>query len=215
MNFCEPASRAHGRPREAAVSTTFSVPFNLSTEVSNSEVAQLTEDDSEQGTRRRPQGHEIFHVLRHEKIPLGAREELARRCALTNLPFLLMMRDRLIIDGSVISVTPWNLIHLEPLPARKCDRLRQDGVRETGGHWVPRSFPSCKGLRGAACRCWVPPDLRNTRLTRFDGKKEDNESFHVRGGEYVTPRMFTLPVKVSACFRSSFSVQNTFMPMNP
>ena len=37
-------------------------------------------------------------------------------------------------------------------------------------------------------------------------EKKDNESFHVRGGEHVTPRMFTLPLKVSACFRSSSSV---------
>ena len=46
-------------------------------------------------------------------------------------------------------------------------------------------------------------------------KKQDNESFHVRGGEHVTPRMFTLPVKVSACVRSSSSVWNTFMSMKP
>ena len=30
-----------------------------------------------------------------------------------------------------------SIVHLEPLPARKCDHLRQDGVRETGGYRVP------------------------------------------------------------------------------
>ena len=50
------------------------------------------------------------------------------------------MRDRLLFDGNVISENPVeleSLVHLEPLPARKCDHLRQDGVRETGGHRVP------------------------------------------------------------------------------
>ena len=46
-------------------------------------------------------------------------------------------------------------------------------------------------------------DLRNTRWARFDQKKtQDNESFRVRGGEYVTPPMFTLPVKVSPAFKA-------------
>ena len=49
----EPASRAHGRPGETAVPTAFSVPFNLLPEVRDAEGAQLTEDDGEQGTRRR------------------------------------------------------------------------------------------------------------------------------------------------------------------
>ena len=42
-------------------------------------------------------------------------------------------------------------------------------------------------------------------------KLQDNESFRVRGGEYVTPQMFTLP----ACFRSFSSEENTFMSMKP
>ena len=43
------------------------------------------------------------------KVPLSARERLARRSAPTNLPLQLMMRERLIIDGNVISVTPRKL----------------------------------------------------------------------------------------------------------
>ena len=59
-------------------------------------------------------------------------------------------------------------------------------------------------------------DLRNTRWARLDRKKnQDNESFHVRGGEQVTPRMFTSHVKVSAYFRSSPLVENTFTSMKP
>ena len=45
----EPASRARGETASEALS----VPFDLSPEGRNAEVAQLTEDDSEQGTRRR------------------------------------------------------------------------------------------------------------------------------------------------------------------
>ena len=67
----EPASRARGRPGETAVPTALSAPSNLLPEGRNAEVAQLTEDDSEQGTRRRLRSHEIYHV-RHEKVPLGA-----------------------------------------------------------------------------------------------------------------------------------------------
>ena len=69
----EPASHPHGRPGETAVPAALSVPFNLLPEGRNAEVAQLTDDDSEQGTCRRLQGHEIFRVLLHEKVPLGAR----------------------------------------------------------------------------------------------------------------------------------------------
>ena len=68
----EPASRAHGRPGETAVPATLSAHLNLLLEGRNAEVAQLTEDDSEQGTRRRLWGHEIFHVVLHEKVPVGA-----------------------------------------------------------------------------------------------------------------------------------------------
>ena len=49
----EPASRARGRPGETAVPAALSVPFNLLPEGRNAEVAQLTEDNGEQGTRRR------------------------------------------------------------------------------------------------------------------------------------------------------------------
>ena len=49
----EPARCAHGRPGETAVPAALSVPFSLLPEGRNAEVAQLTEDDSEQGTRRR------------------------------------------------------------------------------------------------------------------------------------------------------------------
>ena len=41
-------------------------------------------------------------------------------------------------------------------------------------------------------------------------EQQDNDCFHVRGGEQVTPQMFTLLVKVSACFRSSSSVVEAF-----
>ena len=49
----EPASRAHGLPGETAVPAALNLLFSLLPEGSNAEVAQLTEDDSEQGTRRR------------------------------------------------------------------------------------------------------------------------------------------------------------------
>ena len=49
----EPASHAHCRPGETAVPAVSECPFNLLPEGRNAEVAQLTEDDSEQGTRRR------------------------------------------------------------------------------------------------------------------------------------------------------------------
>ena len=48
----EPASRGHGRPGETAVPA-LSVPLNLLPEGRDAEVAQLTEDTNEQGTRRR------------------------------------------------------------------------------------------------------------------------------------------------------------------
>ena len=50
----EPASRAHCRRGETAVvPAAQSIPCNLLPEGRNVEVAMLTEDDSEQGTRRR------------------------------------------------------------------------------------------------------------------------------------------------------------------
>ena len=48
-----PASRTHGRPGDTAVPAARSVFFNLLPEGRNAGVAQLIEDDSEQGTRRR------------------------------------------------------------------------------------------------------------------------------------------------------------------
>ena len=51
-----------------------------------------------------------------------------------------------------------SLVHLEPLPVQKMrpssSRWRSGDGRPPG----PRSSPSCKGLRGAICRCWGPPD---------------------------------------------------------
>ena len=89
----------------------------------------------------------------------------------------------------------------------------------TGDHWVPTHhfLPKvfAEPFVGAGGPLAGDDDLRNTRWARFDRKKRDNESFHFQCGEYVTPRMFTLPVKVSACFRSSSSVQNTFTSMKP
>ena len=83
-------------------------------------------------------------------------------------------------------------------------------VRRTGDGRPPGpcSSPSCKEpLVGAGGLLAGDDDLRNTRLTQFDRKKnQDYVSFHVRGGEYVTHQMFNLPMKVLACFRSSFSV---------
>ena len=49
----EPASRVRGRPGDTVVPAALSVPFNLLPDGRNAEVAQLTADDSEQGTRRR------------------------------------------------------------------------------------------------------------------------------------------------------------------
>ena len=49
----EPASRAHGRPGETAVPAALGVLGDLLPDGRNAEVAQLTEDDCEQGTRRR------------------------------------------------------------------------------------------------------------------------------------------------------------------
>ena len=112
-----------------------------------------------------------------------------------------------------------SLIHLEPLPAHKCGVF----VKMAFGRRVATGSPLITFfLRFSRSRLSVlggllagDDDLRNTRWARFDRKKRDNESFHVRGGEYVTPPMFTLPVKVSACFRSSSSEKNTFMSMKP
>ena len=76
-------------------------------------------------------------VRKHPWVPGG---RLAKRCALTNLALQLTMRDRLIIDGNVISVTPWKLrvsFISKLFQPDKCDHLSQDGVRETGGQWVP------------------------------------------------------------------------------
>ena len=63
----EPASRAQGRPGETAVPA-LSVPFILLPEGRNAEVAQLIDDDSEQGTRRRLRSHEISHVRREAAV---------------------------------------------------------------------------------------------------------------------------------------------------
>ena len=81
-----------------------------------------------------------------------------------------------------------SLVHLEPLPARKCDHLRQDGVRETGGHRVPAHHLLVKvfvePFVGAGSLLAGDDDPRNTRWARLDRKKtQDNESFHVRGGD--------------------------------
>ena len=165
-----------------------SVPFNLLPEGRNAEVAQLTEDDSEQGTRRRLWGHEIFYVLLHEEVPPECPgRRLARRCTLTHLSLQLMMRDRLIVDGNVISVTPWNLrvsfISNLSQPEKVTIFVKMAGDRRPLG---PRSSPE------------------EERVGPIRQKKtQDNESFHVQSGEYVTSEVFTLPVKVSACFRSS------------
>ena len=112
------------------------------------------------------------------------------------------------IDGNVISVTPWNLrglIHLEPLPAHKCDLFVKMAFGRRVGHRVPARHLLEKVFGepfvGAGGLLASDDDLRNSRWARFDRINQDNESFHVRGGEYVTPSMFTLPVKVSACFR--------------
>ena len=60
-----------------------------------------------------------------------------------------------------------SLVHLEPLPARKCDHLRQDGVRETGGHRVPAHHLLVKVFAepfvGAGVLLAGDDDLRNTR----------------------------------------------------
>ena len=141
---------------------------------------------------------------------------LARRCALTNLPLSVddetsshNQRERHFRDPVELE----SLVHLEPLPARKCDHLRQDGAREMGGHRVPAHHLLVKVFAepfvGAGSLLAGDDDLRNTRWADSTEKK-DNESFHVRGGEHVTPQMFTLPVKVSACFRSSSSVKNAY-----
>ena len=49
----EPASHAHCRPGDTVVPAALSVPFNLLPDGRNAGEAQLTADDSEQGTRRR------------------------------------------------------------------------------------------------------------------------------------------------------------------
>ena len=144
------------------------------------------------------------------KYPLGAWRE-AREALCADKPPLAYDDEKPSHDRRERhfrgSVELESLVHLEPLPARNCDHLRRDGVRETGGHRVPSHRLLVKVFAepfvGAGSLLAGDHDLRNTRWARFDRKKT---SFHVRSGEYVTPRMFTLLVKVSACFRSSSSL---------
>ena len=65
-----------------------------------------------------------------------------------------------------------SLVHLEPLPARKCDHLRQDGVQKTGGHRVPAHhlLVNAEPFVGAGGLLACDDDLRN-RWARSDRKK--------------------------------------------
>ena len=129
----EPASRAHRRPGETAVPA-LGVPFDLSPEGRNAEVAQLTEDDSEQGTRREFTNSFMSSCMR--KYPWVPGEKAL--CA--NKPYHAVdderpsrvRRERHFRDPVELE----SLVHVELLPARKRDHPRQDRVRETGGHRV-------------------------------------------------------------------------------
>ena len=114
----------------------------------------------------------------HEKVRLGAREEAREALCADKLP--------LAVDGERSSHNRWerhfrfsveleSLVHLEPLPARKCDHLHQGGVRETGGHRVPAHHLLVKVLAepfvGAGGLLAGDDDLRITRWARFDRKK--------------------------------------------
>ena len=106
---------------------------------------------------------------------------LARRSAVTNLLVQLMIKDRLTERHFRHPVELERVVHLEPVPARKCDHLRQDGVRETGGHRVPAHHllekVFAEALVGAGGLLAGDDDLRNTWLTQFDQKKPGLREF--------------------------------------
>ena len=109
----------------------------------------------------RVEGH-VLHRSQNLSCP-PARESApgcpTRVSALTNLPSQLTMRDRLIIDGNVISAICANLRvsfisnFFQPANVTSSSTWRSGDVQPPG----PRSSPSCKGLPGAVHRCWGPP----------------------------------------------------------
>ena len=90
-----------------------------------------------------------------------------------------MMRDRLVIEGNVISATPWNLrvsfISNLFQPENVTIFVKMAYGRRAATHLLVLVF--AEPFVGAGCLLAGGDDLRNTRLSRFGRKKPGQREF--------------------------------------